>query len=293
MDNLNASASLKTTSLLGWYKWYSRDFWASMTVRSMSPIARSIYRDLLDIQWEHGQLLPKPRLLRALGWSESEWQEFEPYLQECFPNGINPKMDEIRQQAIEDRERQAEKGRKSAEARARIKEFGNEPTTIQTRWVNHAPQTVLLGSNSNDLPTSVQPRFNHGSTDVQRVFNQTETETETQTETETYKRFIRPSQSEVEEYLVERRWKNPERKAEQFISHYESKGWKIGKAKMKSWRSAVITWEGRMTDDDFVPKPKPKEPIEGIDYQILPSGLEVTLDGRLWCIETWRKENGL
>jgi hypothetical protein len=270
MDNLNASASLKTTSLLGWYKWYSRDFWASMTVRSMSPIARSIYRDLLDIQWEHGQLLPKPRLLRALGWSESEWEEFEPYLQECFPNGINPKMDEIRQQAIEDRERQAEKGRKSAEARARIKEFGNEPTAIQ-------------------------PRFNHGSTDVQRVFNQTETETETetQTETETYKRFIRPSQSEVEEYLVERRWKNPERKAEQFISHYESKGWKIGKAKMKSWRSAVITWEGRMTDDDFVPKPKLKEPIEGIDFQILPSGLEVTLDGRLWCIETWRKENGL
>ena len=245
-----------------------------MTVRSMSPIARSIYRDLLDIQWEHGQLLPKPRLLRALGWSESEWQEFEPYLDECFPNGINPKMDEIRQQAIEDRERQAEKGRKSAEARARIKEFGFESTAIQ-------------------------PRFNHGSTDVQRVFNQTETETQTETQTETETETVSkdifrvPKVDEVTEFMTLRGWKQPDRKAEQFIAFYESKGWKIGKAKMKSWRSAVITWEGRMQDDDFVPKPKPKEPIEGIDYQILPSGLEVTLDGRYWCIDTWRKENGL
>lgn len=161
-DNLDANASLKTSTPIGWYKWYSRDFWASMTVRSMSPIARSIYRDLLDVQFEHGCLPPKERFMRALGWSEADWQEFEPYLEECFPNGMNPKMDEIRQQAIEDREKQVRAGKKSGEARSSVGKFEPE---INTR------------------STDVQRPFNGCSTDVQQVLNQTETETETEAET--------------------------------------------------------------------------------------------------------------
>ena len=33
--------------------------------------------------------------------------------------------------------------------------------------------------------------------------------------------------------------------AETFIDFYESKGWKIGKNKMKDWKAAVRTWEKR------------------------------------------------
>lgn len=165
-SNLDANASLKTSTPIGWYKWYSRDFWASMTVRSMSPIARSIYRDLLDVQFEHGCLPPKERFMRALGWSEADWQEFEPYLEECFPNGMNPKMEELRQQAIEDREKQVRAGKKSGEARSTVGKFEPE---INTR------------------STDVQRPFNGCSTDVQQVLNQTETEAETETETETIK----------------------------------------------------------------------------------------------------------
>ena len=161
-NNLDAKASSKTSTPIGWYKWYSRDFWASMTVRSMSPIARSIYRDLLDVQFEHGCLPPRERFMRALGWSEVEWQEFEPYLEECFPDGINLKMDEIRQQAIEDREKQIRAGKKSGEARSSVGK--SEPKT-------------------NTRSTDVQRTFNGCSTDVQQVLNQTETETETETET--------------------------------------------------------------------------------------------------------------
>ena len=165
-DNLDAKASSKTSTPIGWYKWYSRDFWASMTVRSMSPIARSIYRDLLDVQFEHGCLPSRERFMRALGWSETDWQEFEPYLEECFPNGINLKMDEIRNQAIEDREKQVRAGKKSGEARSSVGKFEPE---INTR------------------STDVQRTFNGCSTDVQQVLNQTETETETETEAETIK----------------------------------------------------------------------------------------------------------
>lgn len=51
---------------------------------------------------------------------------------------------------------------------------------------------------------------------------------------------IPPTVDMVREYCIER--KNnvcPE----QFVSHYESKGWKIGKSPMKDWQAAVRTWE--------------------------------------------------
>lgn len=54
------------------------------------------------------------------------------------------------------------------------------------------------------------------------------------------KRFAPPTVTEVKEYCVERRNKiDPE----QFIDFYESKGWMIGKNKMKSWKASIRTWE--------------------------------------------------
>jgi hypothetical protein len=272
MKHLNAFAYPNNVTPLGWYKWFPRDFLSSSVVRRLTMTGQGVYRALLDLQWEDGSVpADYSEAILILRLSMEEAESFEHFYAHCFPNGKNPKLNALREQAIVDREQQIEAGRKSAEARARLK---LKSTDVQQDF--------------NDRSTTVP-------TDVKQAFNQTETETETQTETETVSKdiFRVPNVDEVTEFMTSRRWKQPDRKAEQFIAFYESKGWKIGKAKMKSWRSAVITWEGRMNDDDFVPKPKPKQPIEGIDFQILPSGLEVTLDGRLWCIDTWRKENGL
>lgn len=52
--------------------------------------------------------------------------------------------------------------------------------------------------------------------------------------------FEAPSAGEVAEYCTER--KNNVN-AEHFINFYASKGWMIGKNKMKDWRAAVRTWE--------------------------------------------------
>jgi len=56
------------------------------------------------------------------------------------------------------------------------------------------------------------------------------------------KYFKKPTILEVEKYCKER---NNNIDAEAFISFYESKGWMIGKNKMKDWKQAVITWEKR------------------------------------------------
>ena len=215
-SNLDANASIHTSTPIGWYKWYPRDFLASSTVRRMSITAQGMYRCLLDLQWEDG-FVPVDYaeacfIIRA---NEQEAESFRPFFEKCFPNGINRRMAEIRQQAIDDREQQIRAGKKSAEAR--MKSGKAEPesnsgsmavqpdansgsTAVQIQWVNHAPQTILLGSKSNDLPTDVQRPFNECSTPVQRPFNdrsndlptenqhpfnETETETEAEKETET------------------------------------------------------------------------------------------------------------
>ena len=56
------------------------------------------------------------------------------------------------------------------------------------------------------------------------------------------KLFTIPNISEVESYCLER--KNSI-EAESFINFYDSKGWMVGKNKMKDWRACVRTWEMR------------------------------------------------
>lgn len=54
------------------------------------------------------------------------------------------------------------------------------------------------------------------------------------------KKFIPPTEAEVRDYCEQR--KNGV-DAEAFVNFYESKGWMIGKNKMKDWKAAVRTWE--------------------------------------------------
>jgi hypothetical protein len=53
-------------------------------------------------------------------------------------------------------------------------------------------------------------------------------------------RFKPPTASEVSDYFSERGADPAE--AERFVDFYESKGWLVGKAKMKCWKSAVRNW---------------------------------------------------
>ena len=66
---------------------------------------------------------------------------------------------------------------------------------------------------------------------------------------QTQEKFKKPTLEEVEEYCRERRNGID---AERFINFYESKGWYIGKNKMKNWKACVRTWEQKI--DDNLPK---------------------------------------
>ena len=54
--------------------------------------------------------------------------------------------------------------------------------------------------------------------------------------------FIKPTIEEVSEHIISKGYHFD---AENFHSFYESKGWVVGKAKMKDWKAACRTWESK------------------------------------------------
>lgn len=65
--------------------------------------------------------------------------------------------------------------------------------------------------------------------------------------------FIPPSVEQVKEYCLQRK-NNVD--AEAFVDHYTSKGWMIGKNKMKNWEAAVRTWE--RNNKELIQQPESK-----------------------------------
>ena len=91
----------------------------------------------------------------------------------------------------------------------------------------------------------MSPRIDKNSIDKNRIDNIYISDTKG-------KKFIPPTIDEVRAYCKER---NNNVDAERFVNFYESKGWMVGKNKMKDWKASVRTWEQknkpvkRNTDD--------------------------------------------
>ena len=62
-------------------------------------------------------------------------------------------------------------------------------------------------------------------------------------------RFVAPSVSEVKQYIEEKGYHVD---AEQFVDFYDSKGWMVGKNKMKDWKASVRTWEKKVKQEQPV-----------------------------------------
>ena len=70
------------------------------------------------------------------------------------------------------------------------------------------------------------------------------------------KKFVKPSIEEVRAYANELKFNALIQQPLSFIDYYESKGWMIGKNRMKDWRAAMRTWH-RNEKSKFAPPPTP------------------------------------
>lgn len=75
--------------------------------------------------------------------------------------------------------------------------------------------------------------------------------------------FVPPSLDEISAYISEKGYSVD---AERFFNFYESKGWMVGKNRMKSWKAAVANWEKDEKEKSSAKKeratPQPSKPIE-------------------------------
>ena len=49
------------------------------------------------------------------------------------------------------------------------------------------------------------------------------------------------------------------------MDYYESKGWLVGRSKMKDWRAAVRNWERRERGSANAPKPTVRDEFKYLD----------------------------
>ena len=82
-------------------------------------------------------------------------------------------------------------------------------------------------------------------------------------------RFIKPTIDEIKTFLNDQEYDtDTDRYADRFYNFYESKGWKVGKEKMKDWKAAIRGWLSR---DNI----KKKETVETIDDTLDPIWEEI------------------
>ena len=106
----------------------------------------------------------------------------------------------------------------------------------------------VLSNESTDINNIQQSMFS--SKDINEEIDKNDIPTSnitTKTKKEN-KKFIPPTIDEVSAYCKER--KNGI-DAQSFINFYQSKGWMIGKNKMKDWRAAVRTWERNKNTNNY------------------------------------------
>lgn len=80
------------------------------------------------------------------------------------------------------------------------------------------------------------------------------------------RRFTPPTLDEVRAFCLSR---NNGIDAEEFVAHYTSNGWMVGKTRMKDWKSAVITWEkARRKERKVAPKER-KESVFSHNLKVM------------------------
>lgn len=111
------------------------------------------------------------------------------------------------------------------------------------RTVEGTPQGTVECTQDGQEPATNKNEKNEKNI-IKPLLSPLEGETEEEEEPKKRSRFTPPSVDEVRAYCEERRNGID---AQAFFDFYESKGWFVGKNKMKDWKAAVRTWERNRT----------------------------------------------
>lgn len=128
--------------------------------------------------------------------------------------------------------------RLDADAEAYLQKVEKRRNAANARW---------NASESNTMQTDANAQF---ALEKKKKRNTTEIEKEIVIKADkppTLHRFSPPGVEEVRAYCQEQGYKGVD--PERFVNFYESKGWMVGKSKMKSWQAAVRNWAKREKEE--------------------------------------------
>lgn len=108
-----------------WFAFYSRDFWGSPRVATLSPAAVALYLWGLCHQWEHGSLPADPAAIGALapGMFSHAWAELWAQVEPLFPQGTrdgrrrNTRLERERRAALARADHRSASGERGANKR--------------------------------------------------------------------------------------------------------------------------------------------------------------------------------
>jgi uncharacterized protein YdaU (DUF1376 family) len=205
------------------YPMYAQDF--DMDTKDWTALEIGIYIRWLNYEWINGSIPSDiTRLARIAGIDPRTCRAAKAVVLNKFVFDsetnmyTNRRMEEERGKQEFFKESQRLKGIKSGEKRK--KKVNRGSTGVQPK---HEPN-VNLSSSSSFSSSLIQKNNN------------------------IYREFP-PKIDNIKNYCLER--KNGIN-AETFFDHYESRGWMIGKNKMKDWSAAVRTWERNNKDRPIV-----------------------------------------
>ena len=201
-----------------------------------------LQRKLLDWEW-YSDMVTKTvfiHLLLKANWKDGRWKGYE-VKRGSLITGRRVLAEELN--LSEQQIRTALNHLKSTN------EITIKPTTrFSVITIVNYDRYQQVNQQDDQVATNNQPSSNQQSTTIEEFKNNKNKEfKENDTPNGVSKRkcFTPPSLEEVQAYCQERDNNvDPQR----FIDFYESKGWLVGKNKMKSWEAAVRTWESRDKD---------------------------------------------
>lgn len=134
-----------------------------------------------------------------------------------------------------------------------VKEISAVKTKSLLKWVY---ESVKGSTDLNETVKKVLPMLNGNDNGNDNDNDESSNDSTDESSHESSKRFSPPTMEEVKAYCQER---NNGVDPNKWYDFYASKGWMVGKNKMKDWKASVRTWE----------KDKPKQEEEEISFREL------------------------
>lgn len=113
------------------------------------------------------------------------------------------------------------------------------------------------GSQTDSNQATDRPQTDHNQTTTIEKGNKGKREEKKNAPLKSPGGFVPPTKDEVKDYVMS---VGSRIDPEEFMAFYESKGWMVGKNKMKSWKSAIVTWEKRAGLKRIPPEKKQRSP---------------------------------